>query len=112
MSGEDKFRYHQHLEAIAKRDIEYIKPKDAQYDASWKKRGGVGAFFTIVRPWDRFDSICKTVGYDIFAKVREEGLSGPDGSLIACIRDLRRYLLLIEAEMTEELAPKVKRAKK
>jgi hypothetical protein len=59
------------------------------------------AFFTIVRPWDRPESISRSVGYDIFAKIREEGLEGPDGSLIAWVRDLRRYLLLVEAEMTE-----------
>lgn len=28
---------------------------------------------------------------------------GSDGNLIACVRNLRRYLLLVEAEMTEHL---------
>ena len=101
MSGNEKLKYHRHLEAIVQADVGYVRRKDAQYDASWKKREGVGAFFTIVRPWDRFESISRSVGYDIFAKIREEGLEGPDGSLIACVRDLRRYLLLVEAEMTE-----------
>jgi len=103
MIAEDKLRYHRHLESIAKADIEYVRRKDKQYDASWKKRGGQGAFFTVVRPWDRFESISREAGYDIFEKIRAEGLSGPDGSLIACIRDLRRYLLLVEAEMAEHL---------
>lgn len=35
---------------------------------------------------------------DVFAKI-EEFPSGADGTVLACIRDLRRYLLLIEAEM-------------
>lgn len=35
---------------------------------------------------------------DIFAKIAEDG-SGRDGSVLAEIRDLRRYLLLVEAEM-------------
>jgi hypothetical protein len=99
----DKLKYHRHLEAIGQADVEYVRRKDAHYDASWKKRDGVGAFFTIVRPWDRLESISRSVGYDIFTKIREEGLEGPDGSLIACVRDLRRYLLLVEAEMTEQL---------
>jgi len=104
MSSSDKLNYHRHLESIAKADIEYVRRKDAQYDASWKKRKGIGAFFTIVRPWDRLENISQSVGYDIFTKIREEGLEGPDGSLIACVRDLRRYLLLVEAEMAEQLA--------
>jgi hypothetical protein len=99
----DKLKYHRHLETIVRADVEYVRRKDAQYDASWKKRDGVGAFFTIVRPWDRLESISRSVSYDVFAKIREEGLEGPDGSLIACVRDLRRYLLLVEAEMTEQL---------
>jgi hypothetical protein len=106
MNESEKLKYHRHLEAITKADIEYVRRKDAQYDASWKKREGAGAFFTIVRPWDRFDNISRASGYDIFKKIREEGLEGPDGSLIACVRDLRRYLLLLEAEMTEQLHEK------
>ena len=104
MNENEKLKYHRHLEAITKADIDYVRRKDAQYNASWKKREGAGAFFTIVRPWDRFDTISQAAGYDIFKKIREEGLEGPDGSLIACVRDLRRYLLLLEAEMTEQLS--------
>ena len=108
MSTPDKLKYHRHLEAIAKADIAYVQRKDAQYDASWKKREGAGAFFTIARPWDRFESISKSAGYDLFAKISEEGLEGQDGTLIACVRDLRRYLMLVEAEMTERLAAPAK----
>lgn len=35
---------------------------------------------------------------DIFAKI-EENPTGEDGTVLACIRDLRCYLLLVEAEM-------------
>ena len=41
---------------------------------------------------------------DVLARVQAEGLDGPDGSVIAVIRDLRRYCLLVEAEITERLA--------
>ena len=105
MTTNEKLRYHRHLEAIVQADVAYVRRKDAQYDASWKKRGGAGAFFTVVRPWDRFESISRESGYDVFAKIRKEGLEGLDGSLIACVRDLRRYLLLLEAEMTDQLGP-------
>jgi hypothetical protein len=97
------FNYHRHLSKITQADIEYVKRKDAQYQSSWKRRGGTGAFFTVVRPWDRFESIARTnAAYDIFKIILQEGLDGPDGSLIACVRDLRRYLLLLEAEMMEQ----------
>ncbi len=56
MSASELLKYHRHLDGIAQADVEYVRRKDAQYEASWKKRGGAGAFFTIVRPWDRFDS--------------------------------------------------------
>jgi hypothetical protein len=45
MSVNDKLKYHRHLEAIVQADVEYVRRKDTQYDASWKKRDGIGAFF-------------------------------------------------------------------
>ena len=74
MGVNDKLKYHRHLEPIVQADIEYIRRKDAHYDASWKKRDGVGAFFTIVRPWDRLESISPSAGYDVFQNFGEEGL--------------------------------------
>lgn len=38
------------------------------------------------------------VSEDIFAKI-EERPGGEDGTVLACLRDLRRYLMLIESEM-------------
>jgi hypothetical protein len=35
---------------------------------------------------------------DVFAKIMEDP-SGRDGSMLACLRDLRRYCILVEAEM-------------
>lgn len=106
----DLLAYHKHLQSIAKNDIAYVERKDAQYKASWKQRGGPGAFFTIVRPMDRLQSMAEgwKRSYDIFDMISYEGLDGPDGSMIACVRDLRRYLLLVEAEMVERLQQKHK----
>jgi hypothetical protein len=103
--NKEHLRYHRHLGQIADADLNYIKRKDCQYDASWKKRGGVGAWFTIARPMDRLVNFVESGDhqYDLFAKIGAEGLAGPDGSVIACVRDLRRYLLLVEAEMTQRL---------
>ena len=44
MTTEDKLKYHRHRDAIAEADITYIRRKDAQYDASWKKRDGAVRF--------------------------------------------------------------------
>lgn len=38
------------------------------------------------------------IAEDVFAKI-EENPEGDDGTVLACLRDLRRYLILIEAEM-------------
>lgn len=100
------FRYHRYLEAVAADDIAYVRRKDKAYGASWKRRGGPGAFFTLVRPWDRFERMAEeyVVPFDVFTMIMMQGLEGPDGSAIACVRDMRRYLLLLECEMAEQLA--------
>lgn len=41
------------------------------------------------------------VSQDIFTKIEENPL-GQDGTVLACLRDLRRYALLIEAEMVSQ----------
>jgi hypothetical protein len=122
-SANKNLSYHRHLEAVAAADVAYVKNKDAKYNASWKQRGGVGAYFTIVRPLDRMHVMLDPTkmsgdqreapmalwtnspvpAYDMFAGIAAEGLEGPDGSLIACIRDARRYLMLVEAEMMERV---------
>jgi hypothetical protein len=38
------------------------------------------------------------IAEDVFAKIADKP-TGDDGTVLACVRDLRRYLLLIEAEM-------------
>ncbi len=111
MSGEVFHRpellYHTRVPDVVEADMNYVFRKDLQYSASWKKRDGQGAWFTMVRPWDRLESILKgKYGNDVFQAISQEGLEGPDGSVIACIRDVRRYLMLLEAHMMHELEPK------
>lgn len=105
--------YLAHLEAVAKEDVQGLIKAQQSYGDSWKKRGGIGAFMMLARKWDRLEkrvgehpvlsrtgtlSVPTEVGdrYDIFehiaADTRAEGL-------IDDIRDLRRYLMLVEAEM-------------
>jgi len=66
------------------------------YGDSWKKRGGAGAFMVLARKWDRIENQCEQVGYDIFQG--HSKFHGMDG-LIDDIRDLRRYLLLVEEHL-------------
>ena len=103
---------------VAGKDVSILKHKDAEYGGSWCKRGGVGAFMMLCRKWDRLETalnphavagdlreapISVTIGkpipaYDILEAgeqdSREEGILDDIG-------DLRRYLLLVEAEIRE-----------
>lgn len=112
---DDRFEYHHYLRSVAEADISYIEKKDVSYGASWKKRGGVGAFMMLARKWDRLEEMVKKHGgatdavpWNIFSWIRAENKEwakdggryvGQDGTVLAEIRDLRRYLLMVEAEM-------------
>jgi len=88
------------LTTVVTEDVEELNRKEETYQGSWKLRGGVGAFMMTARKWDRLESMLKgpPYYYDIFAAVSDDG-SGMDGTVLAEVRDLRRYLTLIEAEM-------------
>jgi hypothetical protein len=84
------------LRCIALQDVATLLKKDKEYGSSWKRRGGVGAYMMLARKMDRIETQVKAHNYDIFAAItadsREEGL-------LDDIRDLRRYLMLVEQEM-------------
>ena len=69
---------------------------EKSYGDSWKKRGGIGAFMMLARKWDRIENQSNDYTYDIFLALEED--QRPEG-LIDDIRDLRRYLLLVEAQI-------------
>lgn len=94
----NKMEHLTYLQRIANEDVSEIERKEATYKGSWKKRGGLGAFMMAARKWDRLEEIVGTHTYDVFAALAAE-MSGQDGSALAEVRDLRRYLLLIESEM-------------
>ena len=115
---EDKMpTYLDMLNEVAQDDVESLRKAEDSYGDSWKKRGGVGAFMMLARKWDRIEKqisrellhynkapnsepnaglVEPVHPYDIFRHLevdqRPEGLSDD-------IKDLRRYLLLVEAEM-------------
>jgi len=84
--------------AVQQTDITQLTEKEKTYKGSWKRRGGRGAWFTIARPLDRLEVIVNRFDDDIF-KACEADDTGADGSALACIRDLRRYFTLLEAEI-------------
>lgn len=80
--------------------------KEGQYKGSWKKRGGTGAFMMLARKWDRIEETVTEQYHDIFESLEKEfnqnGYWPADG-LMDDIRDLRRYLVLVENEMIQRM---------
>lgn len=91
------------LRTVVDEDVDHLVMKERTYGGSWKKRGGVGAFMMMARKWDRIENMITEVlnggtPYDIFYQISRNP-TGADGTMLAEVRDLRRYLTLIEAEM-------------
>jgi hypothetical protein len=66
--------------------------KDSEYGASWCKRGGIGAWFTTVRKFDRMRTQLANKEMDIWDVSDKEGTTE---SLEETILDAINYLLLI-----------------
>lgn len=101
--------YLRHLIDVIITDVVGLYKAAKSYGPSWKQRGGVGAFMMLARKWDRLEQRVKRHNYDIFVAVkadtRREGL-------IDDVRDLRRYLLLVEAELVQEGIVRIERSTK
>lgn len=91
------------LEEVAALDVEGLLIAEEKYGDSWKSRGGVGAFMMLARKWDRLENILKAspTQYDVFKQILAELSTGEEGCLDA-VRDLRRYLLLVEGELLRQ----------
>lgn len=83
------------IETAVKADVDGLEKAHEHYGTSWKNRGGIGAFMMLARKWDRLEQAVEKYGYDIFKTI--EGDTRAEG-IMDDIRDLRRYLLLVEAE--------------
>lgn len=83
-------------EIISAEDWTSLDRAEEDYGDSWRKRGGIGAFMMLARKWDRIEKQVFDYTYDIFLALEED--KRPEG-LIDDIKDLRRYLLLVEAHM-------------
>ena len=90
-------RYMDQLEGVVADMVALLRLKTETYGDSWKRRGGPGAWFTTVRPWDRLEGILGKFGGDVFAAIALKP-GGEDGTALACVRDVMAYMILIEAE--------------
>lgn len=100
-----------YLDEVARDDVRALEIAERNYGSSWKKRGGVGAFMMLSRKWDRIENALRPMDddetranlkahqiapWDIFGAIAAD--TRPEG-IIDDIRDLRRYLILVESEM-------------
>lgn len=88
-----------HVSAVAKADVNKLHIAEQSYGDSWKQRGGVGAFMMLARKWDRLEKQVAEHNYDVFTAAIKD--NRPEG-IIDDIRDLRRYLMLVEAELQRQ----------
>ena len=92
----------ENMKDVAQNDLEALKRAETSYGDSWKRRGGVGAFMMLARKFDRIENQSRGENWDIFKAGIE--YSGEDG-LLDDIRDLRRYLLLVEQQILNKINP-------
>lgn len=84
------------MECIAADDVQGLMKAQESYGDSWKRRGGIGAFMMMARKWDRLELQVKKELYNIFNAIMSDTRSE---GIIDDIRDLRRYLFLVETLM-------------
>ena len=86
----------ENMRNIAQRDLEALKKAEESYGNSWRRRGGVGAFMMLARKFDRIEHQATKHGWDIF---RAGEVYKGEAGLLDDIRDLRRYLILVENDI-------------
>lgn len=80
---------------VTQHDAAYLLERDKTYGSSWRKRGGIGAFMMLARKWDRLETVLEKHHFDIFFGALELP------TVLNDLRDLRRYLLLVETHLHE-----------
>jgi|TARA_R110002020_G_scaffold34060_6_gene103327 hypothetical protein len=86
----------ENMKNIAQEDVNTLRSAEESYGDSWKRRGGVGAFMMLARKFDRIENQSEKHGWDVFKA--GDVFTGDEG-LLDDIRDLRRYLILVENEL-------------
>ena len=96
MSKEQRSKIIQRVNGLANDDVSALHNAEKSYGDSWKKRGGIGAFMMLARKWDRIEKQVEVYRYDIFDAMAND--KRPEG-LLDDVRDLRRYLFLVDSYM-------------
>lgn len=78
MDTHDRAQQLAHLLKISKIIARFVFDKDRQYGSSWRRRGGVGAFFIIARKWDRIEQACAS---EVFGQQDGEEVEKPKWDL-------------------------------
>lgn len=81
------------IKALFSSLVNLAQQKDAEYGASWCKRGGIGAWFTTVRKFDRLVTQMKAKGNNIWDV--SDDINSTE-ALEETIKDAINYLLLIK----------------
>lgn len=115
MSEEHNMGHLNYLSIVAQKDVDFVVMREGTYQGSWKRSGGRSAWFMLKRKIDRLTTMLarpkpnagvtleiqlalEMKAEDVFENIKVDP-SGKDGTVLAEIRDLRQYLLLVEAEM-------------
>lgn len=96
------------LQKVANNMVSLLQSKDQTYRGSWRKRGGRGAWFTMIRPIDRLEKIVEQHDDDIFKALLDDdakGITGQDGSVMATLNDIMGYCMLVKAHFLLQKAP-------
>lgn len=122
-NSKDPRGHMKYLEEIAREDAQILVQKESEYGSSWKSRGGIGAFMMLARKWDRLEQALDpakrpggthesqtvaplglALGLPIpaFDILLAAVLDTRNEGIIDDIGDLRRYLLLVEAQARYE----------
>lgn len=88
------------IKKLANDDVTALVRAQESYGDSWRSRGGVGAFMMLARKWDRIENQVSSDNYDIFKTIAND--PSKDG-ILDDIRDLRRYLLLVESQCSRKV---------
>jgi hypothetical protein len=91
----------------AELDVEGLTAAHRKYGDSWRKRGGGEAYHNLTRKWDRIERAVEALPSQsifeaIYRNAATDGTIGGKDGLLDDIRDLRRYLLLVEEFVTRE----------